>query len=137
MHFVAPCVYVCVCMCVCVCVCVSTTQHTTLREQPLCLSCSSAVGLSLSSCASNAALTGHRAVAAACCTSIANTACLPISARCACYCSSATKRVPVFHTRFDHARSGLIHSQPMATCPSAFHACRFNPLETRTSLTAT
>lgn len=38
----------------------------------------------------------------------------------------------LFHTRFDHARSGLIDRQPIISCLSALHACRFDAAETQT-----
>jgi hypothetical protein len=38
----------------------------------------------------------------------------------------------LFHTRFDHARSGLIDRQPITSCLSAVHACRFDAAETQT-----
>ena len=60
-----------------------------------------------SSCACNAALSG-RPRACSCCTSIANTQRGQSAPAPPAYAPSATRRVPSFHTRFDHARSGLI-----------------------------
>jgi hypothetical protein len=70
-----------------------------------------------SSCACNAALSG-RPRACSCCTSIANTRLGQSAPAPPAYAPSATRRVPSFHTRFDHARSGLIDRQPMTSSQS-------------------
>ena len=82
-----------------------------------------------SACACNAALSGPTR-ACSCCTSIANTQPAQSAPALPAYAPSATRRVPSFHTRFDHARSGLIDRQPITS--STLHACRFNALETPT-----
>ena len=70
-----------------------------------------------SSCACNAALSG-RPRACSCCTSIANTQRGQSAPAPPAYAPSATRRVPSFHTRFDHARSGLIDRQPITSLQS-------------------
>lgn len=77
-----------------------------------------------SSCACNAALSG-RPRACSCCTSIANTQRGQSAPAPPAYAPSATRRVPSFHTRFDHARSGLIDRQPI-TSPQSVDSARLS-----------
>ena len=77
-----------------------------------------------SSCACNAALSG-RPRACSCCTSIANTQRGQSTPAPPAYAPSATRRVPSFHTRFDHARSGLIDRQPI-TSPQPVDSARLS-----------